>query len=138
MPLIPGNKPQRYTPEQVIDAIVRGNGMTSHAAKLLGCSIKTVENYVKRNKLIRQAFDDERTKQLDAAELALKAATLSQQPWAVTFTLSTIGKARGYTRQDEVKHSGQIEVPIREIVIERAPVAKRDRDEAESGPALDG
>lgn len=95
-------KTERYTTEQVIAALRQAKGMVTIAAQALKCEPRTVRNYIDRYPTVKQACDDERAQVLDIAELRLYQAIQDREPWAITFTLKTIGKDRGYVDRQEV------------------------------------
>lgn len=102
--------------EDVIRALVTARGMITQAARLLDVSPQTVRRYVDRNKAIKAAVADERSKLIDLAELGLVAAVGARQPWAITFTLTTLAKDRGYERKSVPGSS-----PDDPLYVEEAP-----------------
>ena|SRR5215469_12408397 len=86
----------RFTVEQVIAALNACNGLLYLAAERLGCSGQTVLNYMNRHARIRAAVLEKRGRRVDIAEAALDNATLRGEPWAVSLTLKTLGRDRGY------------------------------------------
>lgn len=93
-----------FSSEQIIQALRDTNGLVSLAAKKLGCVPQTIYNRAKKSQTIQQAIDESREELVDYAELALRSALLSKEPWAVQFTLKTLGKSRGYVERQE--HTG--------------------------------
>jgi hypothetical protein len=89
-------KPPRYTAAQVADALRQTKGLVTLAAKRLGCSDETVQNYCRKFASVQAAKASARTELLDLAELKLWLAVQRGDAWAVTFCLKTIGKERGY------------------------------------------
>jgi hypothetical protein len=92
----------RYTSEQIIAALQATNGLVSLAAKKLGCSPQTIYKRAKNVQIVRQAIDDSRDELVDHAELALRAAVLDKEAWAVALVLRTLGKHRGYVERQEI------------------------------------
>lgn len=90
---------QRYTAQQVIDALKATRGMVYIAAQQLGCEPETVQNYCKRYPTVEQAKHDARGALLDEAELRLWKAIQRDEAWAIAFALKTIGRSRGYGEQ---------------------------------------
>lgn len=90
-----GSKPQ-YTREQYIEAIRKSTGNLSVAAKLLGCSRQTVYNAVARWKTVAAVVSQQREKVVDLAEQKLIEKLKASEWPAIKYTLSTLGKARGY------------------------------------------
>jgi hypothetical protein len=87
---------QRYTPEQVSEALSRAHGLQHTAAGALHCSASTVRRYIKRYPEVRETYQQVKGLFVDRAELQLMEA-VDQGEWpAVRFTLLTLGKERGY------------------------------------------
>ncbi len=105
---------QKYTPEQVIEALGETRGLVSLAARKLECDAATVRNYAKRYKAVAEALVEAREATTDTAELALFNAILGQEAWAVCFYLKTQGKTRGYIERAELtgKDGEQLTAPI--------------------------
>ena len=92
----------KYTTEQVIDALRKTRGLISLAATALGCEPQTVRSYVKRYPTVATALREERERMTDIAEASLYQQIKDGQGWAVCFYLKTIGKERGYVERQEV------------------------------------
>src|SRR4029453_9167187 len=90
---------QRYTVAQVIAALRASKGMVSIAAQRLGCEQETVMNYCRRYPTVEAVKREARNEVLDEAELRLWQAIRRDEPWAIAFTLKTIGRSRGYAEQ---------------------------------------
>ena len=101
---------EQYTVEQVAEALRACRGKLYLAARRLGCHANTMTTYLKRHKELRQVVEDARGLRLDVAEIKLEDGVDLGQPWAVLYTLSTIGKSRGYTTKQEVDHSGTLQI----------------------------
>jgi hypothetical protein len=99
---------QRFKPDEVITALSQAKGMTTVAARLLGCVPNTVQAYIDRYPAVAEARAQEREGMTDVAELALYKAIQSGEAWAVCFYLKTQGKGRGYVERVEQQHSGSI------------------------------
>jgi hypothetical protein len=91
----------KYTNEQIIEALNEANGLISIAAKKLNCSRQTIYNRAKKIVSVNNAIDDARMELVDLGELALRSAILNKEPWAVSLVLKTIGKGRGYVERIE-------------------------------------
>jgi len=103
-------KNEKWTTQQMIDALKESKGMVYIAARKLNCDPKTVYNYAKRYTSVQAAIDAERGHFVDTAELALNRAVLAGEGWAVCFALKTLGKDRGYVERHQLEHSGKIDV----------------------------
>lgn len=99
---------KRFKPEKVIEALKATRGMVALAAEKLECDRNTIYNYIEQYPEIREVVDAQRDKVIDIAELKLEEAVRNGQPWAIAFTLKTIGKKRGYTeKEDDNAREGQ-------------------------------
>ena len=87
---------QRYSAQQVADAITAAKGMITIAARQLNCDVDTVLNYCKRYAMCEKAKKGARDEVLDETELRLLAAIRRDEAWAIAFYLKTIGRSRGY------------------------------------------
>ena len=106
---------EHSTAAQIITALETTKGMMYLAAKRLGCSYQTLVNYCKRYPTIQMARDAQRGEMIDAAELVLWNSIHAKEPWAITFTLRTIGKDRGYIERQEVTGEDGHAVVIRVV-----------------------
>ena len=106
---------QRYTPQQIADALHETRGMVFLAAKKLGCSDETIYNYAKRYKAVGDALRQQRGQFVDMAELKLWNAVNEGEAWAVQFALRTLGKGRGYVERQEVTGSDGGELVVRVV-----------------------
>ena len=91
----------KFTPEQVIAALVKCRGLTFQAARELGCSYDTVERMINKHPEVRRAREQQRGEFVDTAEDKLRDAVDAGESWAVTFTLKCLGKKRGYVERTE-------------------------------------
>lgn len=102
-------RPEKFTVAQVLAAIEKGHTGAA-AARILGCAAQTVRNYADRYPTVRKALDGERDDIIDYAELGLRKAVLSGQPWAIAFALKTLGKKRGYVERQEWREVQDAEI----------------------------
>lgn len=93
---------QKFSQQQVIDALTESKGLITYAAERLHCVPNTVDNYCDRYPRVRAARDAGRRRQLDVAEAKLFEAIGTGEGWAITFLLRTIGRGRGYADRLEV------------------------------------
>ena len=103
-------RPQRYTPAQVIAALDEAKGLVSLAAKRLGCDPDTVQRYCKRYPRTQAAKEVQCGAMVDEAELHLWQSIQRGEPWAITFTLRTLGHNRGYG--EKIEHAGPQDGPL--------------------------
>ena len=100
-----------FTLEQVLEAVEKGVTKTG-AAKVLGCAWNTVDGYSKRWASVDQAFRVKRRELVDLSEMGLRRAILSNEAWAISFALRTLGKEEGYAERYDIKHSGGVEIRL--------------------------
>lgn len=89
-------KDEKYTAEQIIDAIKDTRGILSAAALKLRCHRSTIENYAKRYVTVADAIRQERETLVDIGETKLILAMEAGEAWAIMFLLRNLGKHRGY------------------------------------------
>ena len=88
-------------------------GTVNAASKRLGCANATMRKYINENPILLEALEEARSRLVDKAENGLMALveddTKQGHHSAVFFTLSTLGKNKGYSKQvvidHEVKHT---------------------------------
>jgi predicted transcriptional regulator len=101
---------QRFSKATMLAAVHDARGLVNGVARKLGCTPDTVRNYAARYPQIAEAIDDERAAVLDTAELQLITAVEKGAPWAIAFTLKTLGKHRGYV--ERIEQTGRDGGPI--------------------------
>ena len=94
-------KPQTYSVTQVVDALHSSAGLMAPAAKRLGCTRQTINNYARIYPTVKLAIANAREDILDLAESKLFTAINSGEAWAICFFLKTKGKVRGYVERTE-------------------------------------
>jgi hypothetical protein len=109
----------KYTAAQMIEALTKGRGLVSVAARALGCSQTTVQRYIREYPTVAQVVQDQRARLVDSAELRLvEAIETKAEPWAIAMVLKTLGKDRGYVERVEQEHSGSVALTWAQIVAE--------------------
>jgi len=93
---------ERYTVEQVANALERSYGVYSGAAKQLGCSPNTIRNYVDRYPALREICNEALERMLDYSELQLFRKIREGSLPAITFFLRNKGRSRGYCEKHEI------------------------------------
>ena len=88
---------QRYSPGKVAEALRLAAGIKADAARRLGCARSTVNAYIKRYPEVQEAWIDARETVVDLAQSKLQAAVERGEWEAVRYTLSTLGKDRGFS-----------------------------------------
>ena len=106
------NGNNKFTTEQMIDAIREAEGNLSDAARLLGCTRQTVHNYVNKYSTVKQVYDDENEKFLDEAYGQLRKHIKRGSLPAVMFALKTKGRSRGFVERKELEHTVDVESTV--------------------------
>lgn len=111
-------QPEKFTAEQIANALIEAKGFVSVAAKNLGCAPNTVRNYIKRYATCAQAVEDTREEMKDFAESKLFTEIKNGNITAIIFYLKTQAKDRGYVERAERTGAdgGPLQVGIVEIV----------------------
>ena len=103
-------KPEKFTTDQVIKAILEAHGLLSDAARRLHCSRTTLYRYIAEHPEVAEAREeaDESTKDLVEGKLLneIKKGNVT----AIIFYLKTKAKDRGYIERQE--HSGPDGQPL--------------------------
>ena len=105
-------KPEKYTKEQIKNALIERNGFISQAAKLLQCEQTTVRNYITRYPELNDVLKDAREEMLDVAEKKLTENIMNNDNTAIIFFLKTQGKTRGYQEKSDVEKETQNKITI--------------------------
>ena len=92
---------RKYKVSEIEEALHKTNGAITLAADILGASFNTVKKYIDESPTLRDILDHYRERRVDKAELKLEAAIMNGEPWAVSLTLKTLGKHRGYVERIE-------------------------------------
>ena len=93
---------EKYTANQMIEALREKHGNLSAAARFLGCSRNTISRYIDLYPTVKAVADEERETLIDFAENQLFKQVQDGNITAIIFTLKTIGKSRGYVERQEV------------------------------------
>lgn len=101
----------QYSDEQILDALRKSNGMISAAAKQLKCDRGTIYHRMKDNDAFKALIDEIRETVVDEAETQLRKAVKRGEPYAVVFTLKTLGKSRGYVERQELTGADGKDLP---------------------------
>jgi len=103
-------KKQYPTPAQKkkIKIILEVLQKTGGKHKALACrtaniSRQTLDNWINKFDTLKQSIEDMHEEVLDLAETKLLQAMNNGEKWAITYTLDTLGKERGYTTKQEMK-----------------------------------
>lgn len=91
---------EKYTAEQMIEALQATKGMITLAAQHLGCSVHTIQRYIKHYPTVKAAKETEREKLGDRVELTLYNEAIKQRNvTALIFLAKTQFKDRGFVEQ---------------------------------------
>ena len=105
----------KFTVEQVEEALWQAAGLRYGAAEKLKCSPSTVTNYIKRHKRLQRAIEEAKESTLDMAEAQLINLMKDGDRTAIIFFLKTQGKDRGYVERQELTGSADGD-PIHYVV----------------------
>ncbi len=113
---------RRYTQEQILKAVEEGVTVKG-TALILKCDRTTVYRYAERFPAVRKLLEEKRADLVDLAETGLYRAVLSEQPWAIMFTLKTLGRDRGYSERHEFVTPSEtvLELVTRIVRVEEDP-----------------
>lgn len=105
-----------YSAADVIAALVATAGIKTAAARRVGCSVDTIDRYIRDYPTVAAASQQARSGIVDKAESIL-VTRLNNGEWdAAKFVLTTLGRDRGYGPSLDVTH--KIEDLAREIAAE--------------------
>ena len=110
---------RKYGVREVAEVLSSVGGNQAAAARVLGVDRSTVHRYVLRHPTLSEIVLQARESVVDRAEQGLANAVDKEDPWAVKFTLATIGRDRGYSEQAEGTQVG-ITIDLRQAVQVRA------------------
>lgn len=105
----------KFTVEQVEEALRQGAGLKNGAAKILDCSPSTITNYIKRYKKLKNVIEEAKEATLDMAEAQLINLIQDGDRTSIIFFLKTQGKDRGYVERQELTGSADGD-PIHYVV----------------------
>jgi len=91
----------RYSIAQLKEALEKAGGFISIASKSLGCTRKTLYNYILKYPELKELLDDVREGYLDMAEAGLLSHIKDKDKQCLFFYLKTQGKNRGYVERQE-------------------------------------
>jgi hypothetical protein len=98
------DKRERYTQQQVADALFSAGGIQTEAARILGCTKTTLNGYVMRYPYLQEVLHQAKEDKLDLAESKLFEKIESGNMTAIIFFLKCQGKQRGYVEKGETAH----------------------------------
>src|ERR1051326_3547732 len=111
----------------VAKALHETHGNISAAARKLNVTRRAIQYRIGKDKALQELLIDARESLVDNAETALAEAVLRGEKWAVMYTLSTLGKSRGYTtRQEHAAAADGAPIPISFIEFARTDSTRPD------------
>lgn len=111
--LMPNQRPRRrLSPKPVLDAIIKSKGNLAAVARRFGVVRQSVQSFIADKPDLQQAVADAREEICDEAESGLLAAVKKKESWAIAYTLSRLGRNRGYADKTKLEHSGGIGMTI--------------------------
>lgn len=125
--VMPGNNGY-HTEETVAQALGNASGRLSIASACLGISIQSLRDRIGRSKILQDVVESIRVARVDIAEDRLDALVQSGSEKSVIFTLSTLGKDRGYGATKDVAPANMTREDVSVLEAKFAPVFAAIRD----------
>lgn len=116
--------PLKYRVQDIAVELDKVMGSISLCAENMKASYNTIKKYVEKSPRLQEIVAMYRERRVDKAELMLEAAITKGEPWAISLTLKTLGKRRGYTEAHEFTVKDERPVEWVEIV--------RDEEDADN------
>jgi hypothetical protein len=109
---------------KIVEAKLRElGGNMAAVARALGVTRGAVFIFVRDHPTLKRVMLDCREARIDVAESALDRAVLNGEGWAISLTLKTIGKDRGYIERQEVENLGGQRIILTEEIVDGNPSA---------------
>lgn len=93
---------RKFTVDEVVMALSECHGMQTYAARMLGCTYKTVWQYIQDYPQIKEALIQIQERSIDTAELKLMKHIEKGNFKALRFFLISKGRRRGYTGSSNI------------------------------------
>jgi|TARA_Y100000310_G_scaffold31852_1_gene30197 hypothetical protein len=108
---------QKYSDDQILEALEKCGGVVLHAAQALGAARASIQRRIDNSKELTQQLKDLREVNIDIAESKLMELIRKGQPAAVIFYLKCVAKHRGYVERAEVtgKDGADLVLPIANV-----------------------
>src|SRR5262249_3184314 len=84
---------------RVLPLLEKYRGSAAAVGRALGVNRSTAWRFIQRHATLRDAAAEAREEYLDHCESALQVAALRSEPWAVIYSLKTLGRSRGYVQR---------------------------------------
>lgn len=101
---------EKFTAEQMIEAIRKNNGILAAAARSLSCTRQTVQNYVNNYSTVKDAYREANETNIDFVESQLMKKIKSGDTTSIIFFLKTKAKHRGYV--ERIENTGANGAPL--------------------------
>lgn len=85
-----------FSQAEVCNALRKTNGIVGRAAKLLNTTRATIYNYINEFPNVKACLHDARETIIDNAEHGLHVCVDNKEPWAIVYTLKSLGSKRGF------------------------------------------
>jgi hypothetical protein len=123
---------------EAVDAKLREvNGNLAVVGRHFGVNRSTVWRFVRKHPSLQAVMLDCREERIDLAESALDRAVQNGEGWAISLTLKTIGKSRGYVERTQVdvrETDAEIDRCIEQELAALAALAARRQTVPAAGP----
>jgi len=114
---------EKYTAQDMIDALAETRGMVTLAAKRIGCAPTTVRRYIREYVTVAEAKQEAHENLGDQVELTLVSMALGERSQtgkfirepniaALIFLAKTKFKERGFVERQEQDHIGELIVRV--------------------------
>ena len=94
---------KQFSQVQVIDALKKSEGFLTPAAKLLGCSTRTLERYIAEYPAVAEAKRESKYRRDDFVEAAIMQRIKAGSDTMIIFYAKTQMKHRGYIERQELQ-----------------------------------
>jgi hypothetical protein len=106
-----GGRPKLYGDDEVLAALAANGGLVYAAARRLGCNPQTIYNRARREPSVRRVIREQRGLLVDAAQAGLWDKINEGNLTAIIYTLSTLGRKRGFCKRVESRVAGVRNAP---------------------------
>jgi hypothetical protein len=107
----------KFTTREIAIALKQGKGFVSVAADILGCSMRTVNNYIDNHPILGEVRDDARERMKAVAEGKLFDQIEAGKLTAIIFYLKTQARNRGYSEKEHYsEQAAQQQVMMEKIL----------------------
>lgn len=122
-------RPQRFTDEQLIEALEKSGGIANRAAELLTAAsggkleitASGVRARIKRSEKLSKIVEEITETNLDIAEDMLRTNILGGDNTSIIFFLKTKGKHRGYVQSQKIEADVNVTNPLASEVSRKRP-----------------